>query len=84
MTTNKGAFTTKEISATSRMAVKIADNYYTFECSETRTVDMSKLSSNLEEAENEINEEWSALWDTVNGQLDNQILELKNYLQQRK
>lgn len=84
MTTNREAFKTKEMSATSRMSIKIADNYYTFECSETRSVDYSKLPSNLEEAESAINEEWSALWDSVNAQLDNQILELKTYLSKRK
>lgn len=84
MTTNKVAFKTKEISATSRMSIKIADNYYTFECTETRTVDHSKLPDSLTEAEKAINDEWSALWDTVNNQLDTQIVELKNYLQKRK
>lgn len=84
MTTNHSAFKTKEISATSRMSIKIADNYYTFECSETRSVDYSQLPQNLEEAETAINEEWSTLWDTVNEQLDAQIIEIKNYLQKRK
>ncbi len=80
MTTNNIAFKTKEISAVSRASIKIGESYFTFEASETRTVDYSKLSQNLEEAENEINAEWKALWDTVNKQVDDSIAEIKSYV----
>jgi len=79
MTTNNIAFKTKEISATSRASVKIGESYFTFEASETRTVDLSKLSKDLNEAEQEIDNEWQALFDTVNAKVDEQIVEIKSY-----
>lgn len=84
MTTNTVGFTTKEISATSRASVKIGDSYFTFEASETRTVNMDKLSSNLEEAQAQIEEERLILWDTVNAQVDNQILETQEFLKKKR
>ena len=79
MTTNNIAFKTKEISATSRASVHIGESYFTFEASETRTVDLSKLSKDLNEAEQEIDNEWQALFDTVNAKVDEQIVEIKSY-----
>ena len=76
MTTNNIAFKTKEISATSRASVKIGESYYTFEASETRTVNYEALPQNLAEAEDCINNEWMALWDTVHTQVDNQVSEI--------
>lgn len=84
MTTNNLAFKTKEISANSRLSVKIGESYFTFEASETRTVDYSKLSQNLEEAENQLKGEWSALFDTVNEKVDNQAEELRKYIKTKK
>ena len=84
MTTNNTAFKTKEISANSRLSVKIGESYFTFEASETRTVDYSKLSQNLEEAENQLKEEWSALFDTVNEKVDKQAEELRQYIKTKK
>lgn len=80
MTTNNIAFKTKEISATSRASVKIGESYFTFEASETRTVDLSKLSKALNEAEKEIDNEWVALFDTVNAKVDEQIADIKSYV----
>ena len=73
MTTNNIAFKTKEISATSRASVKIKESYFTFEATETRTVNYEALPKNLEEAEECINNEWKALYDTVNAEVDDQI-----------
>jgi len=84
MTTNNTAFKTKEISANSRLSIKIGEAYFTFEASETRTVDYSKLSQNLEEAENQLKEEWSALFDTVNEKVDKQAEELRQYIKTKK
>ena len=84
MTTNNLAFKTKEISANSRLSIKIGESYFTFEASETRTVDYSKLSQNLEEVEKQINDEWSALFDTVNEKVDNQAEELRKYIKTKK
>ena len=55
------AITTK-ISATSRVALRIKDNYYTIEFTEERAV---PEDCNLEE-------ERTALWDAVNGSVDEQ------------
>ena len=80
MTTNNVAFKTKEITASSRASVPITRNgntsYYTFEASETRSVDYEALPKNLEEAEKCIDEEWKALYDTVNAKVDEQIAEI--------
>lgn len=57
--------TTTSIRATSRASVKIRDNYYTVEYTEERTIPQVD-GVNLEE-------ERKLLWDTVNGECDNQI-----------
>lgn len=84
MTTNKTAFKTKEITATSRASVHIGDSYFTFEASETRVVNHDQLPKDLNDAEQAITDEWLALFDTVNGQVDNQIADLQKYLQTKK
>ena len=80
MTTNNVAFKTKEISANSRVSISITrkgqTSYYTFEASETRSVDYEALPKNLEEAEQYIQNEWKALYDTVNEKVDEQINEV--------
>ena len=53
---------TTTIKATSRVAVKIKDNFYTVEFSEERAVP--------EDAD--LEEERTALWDAVNGSVDEQ------------
>lgn len=78
MTTNNIAFKTKEISATSRASVKIKESYFTFEATETRTVNYEALPKNLDEAEECINNEWIALYDTVNAKVDEQIDKVYN------
>lgn len=57
---------TKEISATSRVSVKIKDNFYTVEYAETKTVP----------ADSNIELERDYLWDTVHKQVDLQVKEI--------
>lgn len=57
---------TTTIKATSRVAMKIKDNFYTVEYTEER---------NLEDGDN-VEDERKALWDTVNNEVDNQIEEI--------
>lgn len=57
-----------EISATSRIALKIRDNYYTVEYTEKRSIpDVESVNMDLER---------SALWDTTNAVVDNQASEI--------
>ena len=53
---------TTSIKATSRVAIKIKDNFYTVEFSEERSVP----------ADCDVEEERQALWDAVNGSVDEQ------------
>lgn len=57
-----------KISATSRASVKVRDNFYTVEYSEERTIP--------DDIEVDIDAERQMLWDTVNGECDNQIEEI--------
>lgn len=57
---------TTTIRATSRVAMKIKDNFYTVEYTEERS---------LEDGDN-VEDERKALWDTVNNEVDNQIEEI--------
>lgn len=57
-----------EISATSRIALKIRDNYYTVEYTEKRSIpDVEGVNMDLER---------SALWDITNAVVDNQASEI--------
>lgn len=56
------------IRATSRASVKIRDNFFTVEYCEERSV---PEDANLEE-------ERAELWECVNAECDNQILEIKD------
>lgn len=57
------------IRASSRASVKIGDNFYTVEYMEERVIP--------DEEEIDIEKEREALWDTVNTECDNQVLEIK-------
>lgn len=58
------------IRATSRASVKVRDNYFTVEYSEERVIpEVDGIN---------IEEERRLLWDTVNAECDNQILEIKD------
>ena len=67
--------TTTKITATSRVSVKINDNFYTVEMSEERTLN-DKNDIDLEK-------EQQALWDSVNNSVDNQIIDIKNAFAKR-
>lgn len=56
------------ISATSRASVKVRDNFYTVEYSEERALPA--------DVDIDIDAERQMLWDTVNGECDNQIEEI--------
>ena len=58
--------TTTMIRATSRVSVKVKDSFYTVEFCEERQV---HDDTDVEEARKE-------LWETVNGEVDNQVAEL--------
>lgn len=61
---------TSEISATSRCAVRIKDNYYTIEATEKRSIP--------DEAGVDMNEEWKLLFDAVNDIVDTQCQDIIN------
>ena len=56
-----------KITATSRCAIRIKDNYYTIELSEERK---------LPEENVDINSEYKALFDSVNDEVDRQMQEI--------
>ena len=61
---------TTKITATSRVAIKIKDNYYTVECSEERSIpDVEGV---------DIDKERQALFDDVNATVDGQIEDIYN------
>ena len=61
---------TTKITATSRVAIKIRDNYYTVECSEERSIpDVEGV---------DIDKERQALFDDVNATVDGQIEDIYN------
>jgi hypothetical protein len=57
---------TVEIKASSRVSVMINDAHYTMEYGETRSVPKTLT-------EEEVQAEREKLWDTVNGEVDNQV-----------
>lgn len=58
---------TTKISATSRCAIKIRDNYYTIELSEERA---------MPDEDVDMQEEYKALFDSVNDEVDRQMQEI--------
>ena len=71
-TTRKAQYVTHTaptvISATSRCAVKIRDNYYTIDAHEERTI--------TEQEGLDLKAEWKMLFDELNSVVDNQIEEI--------
>ena len=59
-----------KITATSRVAIKIKDNYYTVECSEERSIPDVEVV--------DIEKERQALFDDVNATVDMQIEDIYN------
>lgn len=60
---------TTKITATSRCAIKIKDNYYTIELSEERAMPDDDV---------DINKEYKALFDSVNDEVDRQLQDIIN------
>ena len=67
---------TTQIRATSRASVKVREAFYTVEYTEERTIPQVE-GVNLEE-------ERRLLWDTVNGECDNQIADIINSFAKQK
>ncbi len=59
---------TTKITATSRCAIKIKDNYYTLELSEERVMP--------EETEVNLNREYEAIFNSINNEIDNQMQDI--------
>lgn len=68
--------TTTKITATSRVAVKINDNYYTVEMSEERELPFAE-DINLD-AERKL------LWDAVNESVDNQVQDIREMFAKKR
>lgn len=63
------------ISATSRAAIKMNDNFFTIEYHEERTIpDIDGV---------QMDRERELLWDAVNGEVDNQVEEVVNAFKNR-
>lgn len=73
-------FNTTSIRLTSRASIKIGDSFFTFEACEEKQCD-SELSKTL--TDDELAEERQALWDLVNNEVDNQIAEIKSYVNKK-
>ena len=65
---------TTKISATSRCAIKVSDNYYTIEASEERSLPPEVDSE----------KEWTALFDSVNSVVDAQCQEILDTFAKKK
>lgn len=61
---------TVEFQATSRCAIKVKDNYYTLELTEKRIVP--------DDAEIDLDKEYSILFDSLNAQIDKQMEDVLN------
>lgn len=61
---------TQSIKATSRASVKVGDSFYTVEYAEERVIP--------HDIETDLEQERKDLWNTVNSECDNQIIEIIN------
>lgn len=61
---------TTKITATSRCAIKIKDNYYTLELSEERVMPDDKSI--------DLDKEYKALFDSINSEIDTQMQDVLN------
>lgn len=73
-------FSTTSIRLTSRASVKIGESYFTFEACEEKQCDPEIASTLTEE---ELKEEREKLWDLVNSEVDNQIADIKSYVNKK-
>lgn len=71
------AQTVNTVKLTSRASVKIGDSYFTFEATEEHTVPDTVMSAeDFADFKNKI-------WDDVNSEVDNQIIETKDFLSKK-
>lgn len=70
-------FKTTEIRFTSRSSVQIKGNYFTFEATITKQCPETYT-------EEEYNDAKQALWDECNNEVDKQIVELQEYLKNKR
>lgn len=67
---------TTKITATSRCALKVKDNYYTLELSEERVMP--------EETEVDLNREYEAIFNSINNEIDNQMQDILDSINSNK
>lgn len=65
-----------KISATSRVSLKIKDNFYTIEASEERTLP-------IEQDDVDMDKEWEALFDEINNIVDGQAEDIAKTVNKR-
>lgn len=70
-------FKTTEIKFTSRSSVKIRDNYFTFEATITKQCPENYTDAEYDEAK-------QALWDECNNEIDKQVVEIQEYLKNKR
>ena len=70
-------FKSTSIRFVSRASVKLGDNYFTFEAEITKQCPETFTEEEYIDAK-------SKLWDEVNGEVDNQIADIRSMLQNRK
>lgn len=73
-------FKTTSIRLTSRASIKINDSFFTFEACEEKQC-APEIADII--TDDELAEERQALWDLVNNEVDNQIAEIKSYVNKK-
>ena len=72
-----GNFKTTEIKFTSRSSIKLKENYFTFEATITK-----QCPENY--TDEEYNEAKQQLWDECNNEIDKQVIEIQEYLKNKR
>lgn len=70
-------FKTTQMTMVSRASVKIGESYFTFEASVTKSCPDTYTDEEYAVAK-------EALWDEVNTEVDNQIIDVRDMMQNRK
>lgn len=73
-------FNTTSIRLTSRASIKVGDSFFTFEACEEKQC-APEIAQTL--TDDELAEERQELWDLVNNEVDNQIAEIKSYVNKK-
>ena len=72
------AQTVNTVKLTSRASVKIGDSYFTFEATEEHTVPDTVMN------DEDFTDFKNKIWDDVNSEVDNQIIETKDFVISRR